>query len=299
MANLYTAKFNINEKIYKVYEGEENLDNLLTLIFNGLNQDKRVRDEQDENIQYKFVDLHHDEKDMIVNGTVVKIYDGVNSTYNEKDDTVVDEEATNKADYVSFSFDVRKEIIGFVPKLTFSKESFLKYFTQLVEKCVPDVGVVVLILVTDAGLIEEKFKRMTILKELEVQIIPQNGDKQSFNDIIDILGDDVKNANAQRLGITLKGTIREPLVKGAKIVTELKGIALKGYAKLKAIGRDALGDDYIIDSEKDTLLKRRIRDDNRNSLTEIAELTKETAKVYTRQKAQEVLRNEKRKGTKG
>lgn len=180
-----------------------------------------------------------------------------------------------------------------MPKQGFSKELFLKCFKALVEKCVPEIGAIVLILIVDAAALEEKFKRMTLLKELNVNIIPENGDEKEIADLIDIVREDLKQSNAQNIGINLKGTVREPLVKKSKLVTNLKSVAKRAYASLKAIGKDENNSDFTIDSEQDTLMKRTIRNDNRNSLTEIADLTQDMAKLYTIQKAQEVINVDK------
>lgn len=298
MATLYTAKFNINEKIYRVSDGKENLDELLNLIFRKINQEEIVIDDKDEMIKYKFVDLFPDPDSMIINGTIVKIYDGINSSYDEDEDRVVDEEASNKADYVSFSFDIRREIVGFIPKQSFSREAFLKYFRLLVEKCAPEVGATVLILVNDGNALDEKFRRMHILRDIEVLLIPANSDRNDIADLVDVLSEDMKESNAQEVGINLKGTIREPLLKKSKLVNNFKSIAKKAYAKIKATGRDESGSDYEIDSEKDTLLKRTVRDDLKNSVTDIAEVTQEAIGIYEAQKIQEVIKHEREKGEK-
>lgn len=293
MATLYTAKFNFNEKIHRLRNGEEDIDDLLELVFTKINQEVKVEDSKDAEITYKFVSLFHDQQNYVLNGTIVKYYDGTNSEYDEKNDEVLDKPAPNKADYVSFSFDIKKEIIGFVPKQTFSKEAFIKYFTLLVEKCVPEIGRIAIILVNDAGKLDEKFKRIKVLREIEVDIIPTNGDKKSIGDIVDILGDDVKDTNAQHLKMKLAGTYKEPLIKSSKLVKEFVNIAKNAYANLKAIGRDEQGNPYKVDSEKDTLLVRPINDSSRNSLTAIAELTEETGKIYIAQKTKEVMRDER------
>jgi len=293
MATFYTAKFNINERIYHAAKGEVTIGELLEKVFNGLNQETKVTDIKDEDITYKFVDLHRDYNKNILDGTIVKYYDGINSRYNEEEDKVIDEQTKNKAEYVSFSFDIKKEIIGFVPKMGFSKEVFIKYFEMLVSKSVPEVGNVVLILVIDAAELDAKFNKMSLLKELQVNIIPENDDKADIADIIEILRDDIKGSNAQHIGINLKGTIKEPLVKKSNLVQSLKGVAKKAYARLIAVGRDNNGSKYTIDSQKDTLLTRTIRDDNRNSLPLISELTQETANVYIEQKAREVNKDGK------
>ncbi|MFC4411451.1 hypothetical protein ACFOZY_13570 [Chungangia koreensis] len=296
MATFYTAKFNFNEKIHKIREGEENLAELLEKVFTGINQDARIVDDKDEEITYKFIQLFHDQQDYVLNGTLVKYYDGINSHYDEIEDDVIDNPANNKADYVSFSFDIHKEVIGFVPKQTFTKESFIKYFTLLVEECVPEVGNVVLILINDAGQLEEKFKRIKVLKEIEVSLIPSNSDQKSIGELLEILGEDVKDTNAQNLKMKLTGTIKEPLKKNSKLINEFISLAKKAYAKVRAIGRDDNGNPFEIDSEKHTLLKRPVHNSNRNSLPVIAELTEEAGKIYTAQRANEVMRNEREEG---
>lgn len=299
LAYLYSAKFNINERIYQVEKGEVTLQSLLELVFNNLNQNESIADEKDEEIIYKFVDLNKDQNSMVINGAIVKIYDGINSEYDRKKDKVIDKEAPDKADYVSFSFDVRQEVIGFVPKQTFSREAFMKYFKHLVEVCVPEIGDIKVMPITDAYMLEQQFKKMKTLKEIEVLVIPSNDDSNDIAELVDILNTDVKESNAQEMGIRLKGSIREPLLKSSKLVDQLKDVAKKAYANIKAKGRDETGADYEIDSSKDTLLKRPIRNDLKNSVSDIEEQTVEATKLYYRQRGREVIDNERNRDKKG
>lgn len=293
MAFLYTAKFNINEKIYQVKDNKEDLNDLLDKVYLKINQDEIIFDENDENIRYKFVDLFRN-SEMTLDGTIVKIYDGVNSSYDESNDTVVDEEASDKADYVSFSFDVKNEIIGFVPKQTFSREAFLKYFRLLVEKCVPELGSTYLILLNDKGELDEKFKRMETLRDIEILLIPENSDKEDFAKLLDIVEEDMQEANAQKIGLRMEGTMREPLKKNSRLVENFKSSVARAYAKLKAKGKDENGEVFEIDTSKDTLLKREIKNDLRNSVTDISEKTREAVAIYKQQRVREVIEDERK-----
>lgn len=293
MAYLYTAKFNINEKIYQIAEGKERLEDFLDLIYKKINQEDVITDEKDKNIKYKFVDLFHIDKEMIINGAIVKIYDGINSSYDESNDTVIDEEVTDKADYISFTFDVKNEIVGFVPKLTFSREAFLKTFKKLIEECVPEIGEVYLILVNDKAALDEKFKKMKILRDIEILLIPENSDKEDIAKLLDIVQEDMQDANAQKIRFGMEGTMREPLKKEAKLVESFKSFVTRAYAKIRATGKDASGERYEIDTSKDTLLKREIKDDLRHSVTDISEKTKEAVDIYKQQRIQEVMEDER------
>jgi len=296
MVKIYFAKFNFNEIINEVSKGNEKIEDLLVEVFNGINQTDKVQDEKDNLIKYKFVNLDFLPDKMIINGDIVKIYDGIDSNYDEENDEVIDKFSENKADYITFSFDVKKEIIGFVPKQTFSKNAFQKYFSLLVEQCVPRVGRTEIILIKSKDKIEKEFKKMKILKEVNFYLIPENNDDKSFQDLLEGIVPDVKETNAQHLDISLKGTLRKPLSKDSKLVRRMKNLAVMAYGKLKATGKDYAGDDFSIDSEKELLMTKDIRNDNRYSRSEIAELTQIGAENYRNQKAQEVIEFEGREG---
>lgn len=293
MATIYFAKFNINEKINRVRDGSENLDKLLNDVFNGINQKLKVKDAENESIIYKFVNLDYISSKMTINGDIVKIYDGIDSNYDEKNDEVIDTFAKNKADYVSFSFDVKNEIIGFVPKQSFSRNSFINYFRLLVEQCVPSIGETEIILLKSKNKLENEFKKMEKMRDLEVFLIPENGDRDALKDILKDVMPEVQETNAQHLNIKLKGTLKEPLDKDSKLIKKFKSIALMAYATLKASGKNSEGDEFKIDSEKDLLLTKDIRGDNRNSLSEIEELTQKGVESYRIQKIQEVIEIER------
>lgn len=293
MATIYFAKFNINEKINRVRDGSENLDKLLNDVFNGINQKLKVKDVENESIIYKFVNLDYISSKMTINGDIVKIYDGIDSNYDEKNDEVIDTFAKNKADYVSFSFDVKNEIIGFVPKQSFSRNSFINYFRLLVEQCVPSIGETEIILLKSKNKLENEFKKMEKMRDLEVFLIPENGDRDALKDILKDVMPEVQETNAQHLNIKLKGTLKEPLDKDSKLIKKFKSIALMAYATLKASGKNSEGDEFKIDSEKDLLLTKDIRGDNRNSLSEIEELTQKGVESYRIQKIQEVIEIER------
>ena len=291
MSTLYTAKFNINENIHKVEKGELELNNLLNTIFKELNQQDKVTDTHDEDITYKFVNLDRDYDSMILTGRMIKYYDGVNSRYIEEEDTVIDEHTSNKADYITFSFDFKTEIVGFVPKRSFSKEAFMNFFELLVAKMVPEVGIVVLVLVVDAAELDAKFKKIDLLKEIQIDIIPENNDGPELASMIEILIDPLKDSNAQHMSINLKGTKREPLIKKSELVSNFRGMAKKAYARFIAVGYKKNGESYNIDTRKDTLLKRNILDNEKDSMPAIKELTQDAAKDYISQRAEEVKRN--------
>lgn len=290
MATLYTAKFNINEKIYEAKKGTLLVGELLNKVFECFNQNEKVLDEKIEGMTYKFVDLERDYDNQIITGRMIKYYDGTNARYLEDEDKLVEEHTPNKAEYITFSFNTKTEIIGFVPKQGFSKENFIYYFELLIEKMCPEIGKIKLILVIDGAELEHKFKQLKILKEIQIEVIPENNDTFEIGDMLDILKDDIEESNAQHMEVKLKGTKREPLVKKSKLVEDFKGIAKKAYAKLKAIGYKENGDEYTIDTNKDIHLKRTVANHNKDSMPMIKELTQEVSNEYAIQKNQEANR---------
>lgn len=72
MANIYQAKFNINEEILNVYKGELKLKDLLEKVLLNMNSSMSIRE---NNTKYCFYRLTKDYKRNIIFGWVLKIYD--------------------------------------------------------------------------------------------------------------------------------------------------------------------------------------------------------------------------------
>ncbi|WP_221641477.1 hypothetical protein [Listeria booriae] len=119
MAKIYFAKMNINDEIFEVYKGEKELSSLLKKIYEKINNEDELYDEYGG--RYKFFDLDKVVDDntkgsLQILGRLGYIKKGVHSSYDPENDTAIDLEDKNKLEYVTFYFDVDRELIAFNSK---------------------------------------------------------------------------------------------------------------------------------------------------------------------------------------
>ncbi|MFG0217251.1 hypothetical protein ACFU8X_29800, partial [Brevibacillus porteri] len=125
MADVYFAKFNINEEIYEVYSDSTLRDKLLLKLYSSLVTNFSINDKDGT---YKFTTLDKNPDTLVINGRLVKYGPGTHVSYDENADDIIETLDEKKAAYVTFSFDVQNEIIGFVPKRDFGFKQFLQRF---------------------------------------------------------------------------------------------------------------------------------------------------------------------------
>ena len=165
MANIYIAKLNVNEKIYEVYNNKIQLSKLLEGLYSELD-DKKIIENKINEVRYKIVDIEKDPQNFIITGRFLRIFKSqTQDFYDSNQDTVVEKELGDKADYIAFTFYVKREIIAFVPKQTFTRQQFLNIFKDFITYSYPEIGEVNLQIKYDNASIDEKFNKIKILKK--------------------------------------------------------------------------------------------------------------------------------------
>lgn len=326
-SKLYFAKFNINEKIHEVYKKEELLDYYLKEIISRLTTDlvicydeiiKEVKsvhsikdikskdnsgsvDGPEENCSYyKFMQLDFIQKsgDEIVNGRVVRVFpeDWHRLKIDEDGKESLDDYHTpDKTTYVTFSFNVTKEIVGFSSRNQFRKEKFLQIFKLLIEQSAPKVGQVELFLLIDSGEMEVKFKKIEKLTDLVVDFIPPNSSRSEVEDIvkgIEELQPYILESNATKATIDLHAPTSNPINQEAGIVKAMKKLATKAYAVIKAKGKGADNQEVIIDTSKDVVFTRDVRSSDRDDIEIVSGETEIATNFYRYEKKDEVIADE-------
>ncbi|MCB4844102.1 hypothetical protein LHW04_03370 [Bacillus tropicus] len=272
MSTIYFAKFNINEKIYEVYDGKENLDELLTKVFLGMETDVELSEvRRKKNVNFKFITLNKDADKFTVSGRLVAYAPGVHVSYDEEKDDVVETQDNKKATYVTFYFDVRKETIGFVPKNDFGRKMFIERFKMLIEKLVPEVGEVEIILEKDSQILDEKLQLINHVDEISIDLIPPNNDKKLFESLFGINSDDLTETGGSTYSFKIKGTAKKGLNLASKFVENLVKGVIVGYGKLLARGQNRSGDPIQVNSEEQALYTKGIADINKDNIPEISE----------------------------
>ncbi|PGE08334.1 hypothetical protein COM64_31210 [Bacillus toyonensis] len=272
MSTIYFAKFNINEKIYEVYDGKVNLDELLTKVFLGMQTDVELGEiRRKKNVNFKFITLNKDPDKLTVNGRLVAYAPGVHVSYDEEKDDVVETQDNKKATYVTFYFDVRRETIGFVPKNDFGRKMFIERFKKLIEELVPDVGEVEIVPEKDRQILDEKLKLINHVDEISINLIPPNNDKKLFESLFGMNSDDLTDTGGSKYTFNIKGTTKKGLNLGSTFIKNLVNGVIVGYGNLVARGKNTSGEPVNVNSEDEALYTKGIADINKDSIPEISE----------------------------
>lgn len=275
MSTVYFAKFNINEKIYDVYEKKESLDELLSIIYQGMSSDLELTEVvKKKEVNYKFIQLNKDPETLVVNGRIVAFAPGTHITYNREKDDVIETSDDSKATYITFSFDIKSETIGFVPKFDFGRKQFLDRFKSLIEKSIPEVGEVEIFLETDLQALNEKIEKFKHIDEVSLSLIPPNNDKELFEELFGIEPEKLNKTGGTKFLLQIKGTAK----KGLDITSEylknlIKGVSL-GYGYITLKGRNTSDEDLNVKSDKDAPYIKGINDNNKDSMPAIEEKTR-------------------------
>lgn len=277
MANIYIAKLNVNEKIYEVYKNEIQLSKLLKNLYYNLD-DKKILENEFNEVRYKIVDIEKDPENFIISGRFLRIFKSQTQDFYDSDkDTVVEKALGDKAEYVPFTFYVKREIIAFVPKQTFTRKQFLKIFKEFITYSYPEIGEVDLQIKYDNASIDKKFKKIKVLKKVEVVIVPPNGDEDLWEGLKNV-EKDLKETEAKKMSISLEATKKKPLKKTSNLVQGFLKFVKNQYGELEAIGYDAKNNEVNIDTINDEKLieKYKISESEKNSPNEIKETLKES-----------------------
>ncbi|MDS3898443.1 hypothetical protein [Staphylococcus hominis] len=277
MANIYIAKLNVNEKIYEVYKNEIQLSKLLKNLYYNLD-DKKILENEFNEVRYKIVDIEKDPENFIISGRFLRIFKSQTQDFYDSDkDTVVEKALGDKAEYVPFTFYVKREIIAFVPKQTFTRKQFLKIFKEFITYSYPEIGEVDLQIKYDNASIDKKFKKIKVLKKVDVVIVPPNGDEDLWEGLKNV-EKDLKETEAKKMSFSLEATKKKPLKKTSNLVQGFLKFVKNQYGELEAIGYDAKNNEVNIDTINDEKLieKYKISESEKNSPNEIRETLKES-----------------------
>lgn len=270
MANVYFAKFNINDEIYEVYADNSLREKILHKIYQGLNTKFSIQDNEGT---YKFITLDKNADNYLINGRIVHYGPGTHVTYDPDKDDVTESLDDKKASYVTFSFDVKNEIIGFVPKRDFGFKQFIKRFKSLVEKSA-EVGEIQIFLETDTELLTERLKNLERVSEITVRLIPPNDDREDFRALFGTDAEDIEDSGATRFFIRLFTSSKRTIKVSSKYVQKLIRAIGLGYGYMFVSGYNKSGEKVTLKSEEDTPYTRPIHPNSKDSIPGIMEKTR-------------------------
>ncbi|WP_439442881.1 hypothetical protein ACSMFR_09935 [Listeria aquatica] len=251
MAKIYFAKMNVNDEIFEVYKGEKKLTDLLQEIYEKINSKDVIYDKFGG--RYKFFDLDkviddNTKNSLQIRGRLGYIKSGANSSYDPQNDTAIDIIDKNKLEYITFYFDVKKELIAFNSKIGFNRFKFIEVFPKLIKKS-SNIGVQ-LITETNFEELQNNIKSIKTLKKIQLKLVPPNGDRGEFAELYSVDADKYEDANITNIQQALSTQTRRGLNKDSDAIQNMiKGIGL-GYAEGKFFGKDSSNEDIEVDSSK-------------------------------------------------
>ncbi len=270
MANIYQAKFNINEDIFNVYKGYKDIRDILHYILLNMDSKKYIKDKKNST-KYRFYRLNRDYERNIIFGWVLKIYDEENfNIYIEKAEQLNDVTLKQVSYSIPFSFNLNNKIISFVPKQKFGYKEFINIFKQLFESELPEVGYVNINMKVDEESANQRFSELERMNLFTAVIVPPNGSQDILDDV-DGLIDELESGNIKEYRHELKSDIRDPIIKNSKIVMNLRKLAHYGAGYYIAKGKDKNEEWQEINSKKDKNLfvKKHITDSKKDSPVEV------------------------------
>ncbi|MFL2134798.1 hypothetical protein ACEN33_00010 [Ruoffia sp. FAM 24228] len=265
MAKIYLAKINLVDFSKKFRDGETTPNDIMKILFNGLDRNLSVDDLVDENIFYRLNIVDVNIKKSTVNGRLLKVSKTVEV------ETLPDEESNlietnllkNVVSSVPFSFKTDIQQLAFVQKNDFRKERFLDYFKKLIEEHFPEIGEVDFQLIFDKDELHRKLSRIDKLTLASFILVKPNG---IADDLLEDIGNTLIDAEAKEVDLSFKGDRRKPLDKNSSILTELIDYVSNGWGIFKGKGFSEEENKTIsIDTSKEVLKTYPVNQENKDS----------------------------------
>lgn len=254
MAKINFAKLNINQRINEVYENKTNLDSLLINLFQRIKSGVEVGDKE-SNSTYKFANLNKDEKTHTIFGYLVKVYKNrIVDVYDNQSKTLSEQQLPNYSESIAFSFNVKKEIISFVPNQYFNNKKFLRIFKLMLEASYKEMGYINITLLIDKDNFEKKFNKIERLGKFSVILVPPNDAEDVFKDMdknIEDIIEHVKKTGAKHYKQELSSDVRHPMDKNSYLIKAFELLAKSGYGHVEAYGRSKENTPININTTKD------------------------------------------------
>ncbi|MDQ0202493.1 hypothetical protein [Pectinatus haikarae] len=271
MANIYFAKVNINSDVYEIYKNKEKADIILKNLFNNIDQDKRIK--IDKKTWIKFINIDKDYKNhQFVVGRLVKVFDADIGIYNELEDDVKPLSQKDLAKSVAFYFDLSTELVAFTTAQFLSRAKFIEYFSKLINSYEKDITFEVF-LKKNINKLNEEIKQLEKVSEVEIVVIPPNGNDDEFKDLFAQNSEEVMETKATKIKQSYSSSARgEGMNMESKFFQRIILGISKGFGYINVTGKNKEGEKRIITSEEAAPQKEYIPDYQKNSLPAIKEV---------------------------
>lgn len=269
MAVMYLAKLNVNAKIFDVYDDKLKISEVLSQVYDNLNDTKIYEEEKREEYtdelgnkafyvkksKYQFAELNKNPDEKIITGKIVRSFN--RPTEKLDDDTrEVTDTYTNECVSIYFYFDVNKELITFCSRQTFGYNQFTNAFNNLLNMTINGYGFEVF-LQKDENLLEEKFSEFKRISKVIATLVPPNSNEEELQELRNTLNyiGDCQDANASKYKIELSDSEENQGLKmQSKIMQDTIKAVTRGYGDITAKGYNGSGRQHVVKSNKDAAL---------------------------------------------
>lgn len=180
MAYLYFAKLNVNNDIFRVYKGEEDIERILNKLILNINNNDRITLTKGKG-DIKFITLTSDIEKRFVSGRLIRIFEDDIQMYNSETDNLEDLPQDKLARHSTFYFDVQHELIAFTVGRYFTPKQFCAFFELLINKCTEE-GTFNVTLMKDEDSFDEKVKKFSKIVSVTFRIVPKNPCGEEFDE---------------------------------------------------------------------------------------------------------------------
>ena len=277
MATMYYAKINVNKEIYDVYSEKTTVQKILDKLYSSDWQKEKLlvaTKEKDDNGKplnetIKFISIDKKPDQNILVGRMAKIFQDELALYNEDLDDIQDLPTKSLTRSIPFFFDVKNEIVAFIPKQQFSKELFIRCFETLINKLYGDEMFKVF-LKQNMGHFEKKLKFLSSIRSIEVVLIPPNTSKSDFDALFADNAEEIQETQSTKFeqkysapydkdGLNIKAKLFQRIIRGIE----------KGYGIMKVYGVTSDGKSRHINSDINAPYKTQVDNRHRDSLVEV------------------------------
>lgn len=275
MATMYFAKVNVNSDIYDIYEDKNKLYDILSDLLININDKDKIVDkhpENDKQITIQFSSLSKSEN--CIYGRLVYYFDGINITFNKEKREIEEAPQENMAQYITFYFDVMKERIAFTYKKEFGRRMFIDYFEKMLNHFSSNDVIFEIYLEKNIKDLENKIRYYSKINEVEISVIPPNGDKEDFDNLFGNTSEDIKETNATKFYIRLQSAAKEGINVLSKMLQNSISIIGKGYGDIVFKGKDKANNKYTVTSSEQALYVKPIKDEYKDNLIEFPEIAR-------------------------
>lgn len=312
MSKLYFAKMNVSDKIFDVYDDTIKLDDILDKIFSEIDTKKSIlvkngqvytdtgekvevdkndlskkedEPEKDERkSRIKFLTIDKVNSDKCISGFLGEIAAEERSTYDAENDDISSELVENALDFITFYFDIDKEILAFTTTLKLSRKKVLEYFECLIYES--SDFTVRFVLETDSEAFTEKIRNFKLVSKLEVKLFPPNGQQEDFDALLGgISAEDMKETGATYFTQKYSSLKKNGLAMSSKLMKSFITAVKLGYANAKITGKSPTDSKEVITSVDDAPYTEEISAAESKSQSVVSELAKSGIKKILTNKA--------------